>query len=415
MQSKICPHCGASLPSEALFCPFCARSLQKKQALKPPRPKRKIILGILFTLVIVGLCAFLLYEPEPQVVEGAGQVVYQDRDNVYQITVSINEGGTLPWAATPYISNSVAPGTGFRYPAQLLIYRNGYDPAIQEEFLEKVLSCTVTATPVEGGQAMQCTTPAPTSEFPKAALVSHIAYNEQSLLNEIRWSFLMENGDTIILTHQIEAIPLQEVNYYPEDYPMETIEDLEQLLEIIYREQDAGTVVNLHLPAVTYDGGLTLNRRSVNLYGTINDDRQTTFAGTVYVKNHEPDPADFSDICFAGTEGVGLEASAGVYLQNCTFTGWDTGLLAVSGGSFILRGCTFENNDVGAKYATDWYSYFSGDFPGCTFRGNSIGFWLKELPTDSTLTFQDSVFADNGINLQNDAGHSIDLSETTYQ
>lgn len=415
MQNKLCSHCGASLPSEALFCPFCARSLQEKRAIRPPRPKRRIILGCFLLLALVGLCAFLLYEPEPQVVEGEGQVVYQDRDGVYQITVSINESGSLPWAATPYVSNSVAPGTSFRYPAQMLIYRNGYDPAIQEEFLEKVLICTVTATPVEGGQAMQCTTPAPDSSFPAAALVSHIAYNGQSLLNEIRWTFLMENGDTIYLTHQIETPQLQESHYYPEDAPMETIQDLERLLETIYREHDIGTVVNIHLPAVTYDGGLTLSRRAINFYGTVKDDRQTTFTGTFYVQTHAPAPANFEDICFAGTEGLGLEAAAGVYLCNCTFRGWDTGLRAVSGGSFILRGCVFEDNKVGAQYATDTYSYFSPEFPHCIFRKNGIGFWIKELPSDGALVFTDSVFEDNDINIQNDTNLALDLSDTTFE
>ncbi|MCI8740675.1 MAG: zinc-ribbon domain-containing protein, partial [Oscillibacter sp.] len=36
MMMKACPHCGASLPTEASFCPSCAKSIQPRTEVIPP-------------------------------------------------------------------------------------------------------------------------------------------------------------------------------------------------------------------------------------------------------------------------------------------------------------------------------------------------------------------------------------------
>ena len=59
-------------------------------------PKKKIIFFSVTILLLLVLLGAVLYEPEPITLTGEGQVVYQDRDGVYQLTVSINEGGDLP-------------------------------------------------------------------------------------------------------------------------------------------------------------------------------------------------------------------------------------------------------------------------------------------------------------------------------
>ena len=119
-----------------------------------------------------------------------------------------------------------------------MIYRNGYDPDLQQEFLSKIASCTVIATPLDGGTPMECSVPAPHKEFPAAARVSHITYYATSLRNQISWNILMQNGDSITLTHIIDARPLETVHIYPDEAPMQDSEQLNALLETIYQQVD---------------------------------------------------------------------------------------------------------------------------------------------------------------------------------
>ena len=35
-KQKVCPHCGAALPEEAAFCPYCAQTVNRRSHLKAP-------------------------------------------------------------------------------------------------------------------------------------------------------------------------------------------------------------------------------------------------------------------------------------------------------------------------------------------------------------------------------------------
>ena len=45
---RTCPYCGAELPEEASFCPFCARSVNQRQNVSPPSVRwRKNLLPLI--------------------------------------------------------------------------------------------------------------------------------------------------------------------------------------------------------------------------------------------------------------------------------------------------------------------------------------------------------------------------------
>ena len=414
--SKPCIRCGTQLPDAASFCPSCATPQTARERVCGPRLWRKKVLIVAGALMIVITAGLILYQPPAQQLEGVGQVVYQDGKDIYQITVCINPGETeQPWAATPEVSTTLDPAASFRYPAQLMIYRNGYDPDLQQEFLSKIASCTTIATPLDGGTPMECSVPAPHKDFPEAAMVSHITYYATSLRNQISWNILMQNGDSITLTHIIDARPLETVHIYPNEAPMQDSEQLNALLETIYQQVDPLTIVYLHLPPVTYQKPLHLDRRTVNLIGSSDIDGQTTFTKGIVINTREPSMVCIENIRFSGDGGLGIETHFGVGIKGCSFTGWDVGLYAGNGGSAGLDDCIFEENQIGFKFDTSHYSYFKGNFNGCLFSNNGIGFWSARLPGNNTLSFPQTIFRGNGVDVQNDSGHELDFSETVFE
>ena len=61
--NRTCPHCGAPLPEEAVFCPSCANSINRREEPKPPkRIARRLVWGcasaVLIAAVLIGLWAW---------------------------------------------------------------------------------------------------------------------------------------------------------------------------------------------------------------------------------------------------------------------------------------------------------------------------------------------------------------------
>ena len=78
-RNQRCPRCGAALPEEASFCPFCAGSINRRTAVEPPSLRgRRVLRALLFSAVLAAavLAVFLL--TRPRVYDGVGEVVYTD-------------------------------------------------------------------------------------------------------------------------------------------------------------------------------------------------------------------------------------------------------------------------------------------------------------------------------------------------
>ena len=63
--TRPCPVCGASLPWEASFCPYCMEALRPRREAKAPvrrwlRPLRRVL--FLLVLAALAAAAFLLYQ-----------------------------------------------------------------------------------------------------------------------------------------------------------------------------------------------------------------------------------------------------------------------------------------------------------------------------------------------------------------
>ena len=153
---------------------------------------------------------------------------------------------------------------------------------------------------------------------------------------------------------------------------METMGELQAMVDHIESTVDLPTVVNLYLPPVTYEGDLVVEERSINLYGTTAGGRRTTFTGSLRLDVDSNQLITYlQGIDFRGSgQGIAVSAAARVWAEDCAFTGWQTGLLGYGGAWVNAIDCQFEDNEVG-------------------FHFNSTG------QSANDYLFNDNVFADN--------------------
>ena len=140
---------------------------------------------------------------------------------------------------------------------------------------------------------------------------------------DVIWTIYLKNGDTLRLHHTVKITRIPVVTLTENDYPMATIDDLNALLDTLAHEADRKSVYILQLPAVTYEGGLTMKNFCCDLIGS---ESGTTFTGTVTVATRGIHPSNITNVRFVGDgTGIGLSASEGAFLHRCTFENWEIG------------------------------------------------------------------------------------------
>ena len=405
-----CPWCGGDLPSNASFCPHCAQLVRPRREAAVPNPlRKKVLLGLLALAVILAVAAGLWLALSPKTYDGFGEVRYRD----WQILLSQTSDRFTP---SPTVSAQGEPEGQYRMPARLFVNgRDGQDAS--ETFLEEVEAVSAAFTGQEDSPSpMVCSQPAYNEGVPECPLISLIDFTGESGTAELVWTFQMKNGDTIHLRQTYEIIPIPVYDYYPEEYPMDTAEELQTLIDSIggqFGNDEA--IINLHLPPVTYEDGITLQDQSMNLHGSADaDGNRTTFTGPVQVLTHYGAITYFYDMDFVGDgSGNGLSGSASFRATGCTFTGWDTGVLAYGTSWANVIGCTFRYNNIGFRFDSSGEYANHSMFNDNVFVGNGVAVRLDNVPTDITLDFQGSVFRDNGNFLENRCDQPLDLSQTT--
>ena len=105
---------------------------------------------------------------------------------------------------------------------------------------------------------------------------------------DVIWTIYLKNGDTLRLHHTVKITRIPVVTLTENDYPMATVDDLNALLDTLAHEADRKAVYILQLPAVTYEGGLTVKnfccergRHDVHRHGDDRDARHSP------LKHHE--------------------------------------------------------------------------------------------------------------------------------
>lgn len=417
---KNCPHCGAALPEEAAFCPRCAQSVNKRtQARAPmPFPWRKVLRVAVPLLVVLGLLLGWRVATRPKTYDdgGSATAAYTDKDGSYQLLLGWRGGPDKP---APELHQDAEAGGQYRFPACLYVHDTGSSTAAHT-FMQRVERVTAQFDfPGDQCEYITYTDPAPNGNCPEAAVVSYIdfqVWEDQSAVGT--WTVTMKNGDQITLHQTLNVKVIQTLDYYPEDWAMGTTEELQALIDEIGETTDPSDVVNIHLPAGTYDGDLTIGKRPVNLLGSTEGEGRTVFTGTLRITTEAYGWInEIQDVDFAGArrEGIGVTAAARVHMLNCTFTGWKTAVL-VHGHSWVnLRYCEFTDNEVAFHFSAPESRVSHSVFDGNRFTENGTAILWEGGTVGVSVSFPESLFSHNGTDIDNRSGQMFDLSQALFE
>ena len=415
--TKICPSCGAVLPGNASFCPHCTRDIHTRRSVQIPvrrwlRPLRWTVALAAFLLLATVLYALFT----PDVYDAWGELTYTADGNPYHLVLTFRNDPT----PEPECTVQVEEGEHYERSSKLFITHvdTGVDAGRMfgqqiESTYVRLLQPGDSPSPVTWEQPKYQATPAV-----EGLMRSLLSFTDRSLGPvEVEWTLQMKNGDTIRLHQELIFEPVETLDLYPEDYPMDTIEDLRALVDRIEAQVPLPTVVNLHLPPVWYEGGLTLDGRPICLYGSVDgQNRRTAFLGPVAVTPEHGSRSIVENVEFRGNgAGTGLTVEADGRIRNCGFYGWETGLLVGGVHWADPVGCWFEDNGVGFRFdsAGDYFNY--NKFEDNTFLRNEIAVDLVRVPRAKEINFRNCLFSGNGGNIRNPSDYPIDISYATFE
>ncbi len=412
---KTCIYCGAELPDTANLCPECGKVQTEAVRETMPRPWRRKLLTVLAALLALALCFLgvrLYHAPKTYIAEG-GEIEYTDGGSRYKLFVSWKSAGATQNAGTVEKTDRIAELDQGLAPAQLYAFdmeRGVNDPG---EFEKKLSSVRLEAVPDGSSEPVEIIGPYQSGDFPYSVRMADIGYTAFSSSNDLVWTLSMKNGDTVVLRQHLTVEKQKTAVYTADEWPMNSMEELQALLQHIEENESPDTVVTVHLPAVTYEGGLHFDTRSYHLVGSTRGEARTTFTRGTTVSLRKPQIAEFENICFRGSgTGTGLSASEGVILTDCLFSGWEVGAEARDGSWIAAFGTTFEENGIGLQFNSANSSMVYPNYQLDHFLNNGIGISLLRVPNTVEIKFEECVFSGNGTDIENPAGHPVNTESS---
>lgn len=415
-QDKKCPYCSRGLPEDAVFCPYCTRIINRRTAVKPLLPWRQLLLIVLALLAVPAAAAVFWYGSRARVYdEGGAELLYSLNGTEYRILVGwMND----PFYGAETVYQPVAEqDIPYTFPQCLFINDPASGSNLKDEFMAQVERADAQFVRTEDGKyPWTCDKPTPRPDYtPEAALTASIHFSAWSGEGDLVWELEMKNGDLLRLHQKLIAQPYQVLRFTPEDTPMSTIEELQALMDSIPdRLTTRFDAVEIELPPVRYEGGLRTELSNLTLYGSEDEaGNRTTFTGTVQLACPNRGMSYFHDIDFLGSgEGIGVSASARLHLTGCRTAGWRTGVLAYGEYTWVnLQDCVVEDNEIGFHFNAAGTNVSHTIYDGNLFRHNGTAVLLESIPTDVSLSFPGTRFEDNGTDIDNRCGQSVELDE----
>lgn len=175
MEWKNCPCCGARLPEEISFCPHCAKSVNNRKEIHPPRRLSRqtvCVLLIFLAVLVLALAAWRCTQPGVYDDGGAATVTYTDRDGSYQLLLG---WGNDPYTPAPKVYQEAELDGEYRFPMCLFVHHTGSDANAANSFMNKVESVTAQFGPADDPEGyITYTAPAPHGYCPEAMAVSFV-------------------------------------------------------------------------------------------------------------------------------------------------------------------------------------------------------------------------------------------------
>ena len=430
---KKCPRCGAPLAQDASFCPRCTATLAQRRVIALPRAGHRRSRWLLLAAVIAAAAAVVLWlsrpgDTPPEDTAGkedaaqaaadpylaACQTYYTGADgreyHVFTAVTPSIEGRTDP---VGYRSELIPAGGTVDFPATVMVEDAVTQDYAAEDFAALLDSWDVSVTAPEGVSRVKLWDAEEETPESPALLYRRLRADPTCTHNEVVWTLRMKSGDVLHLTMTVEFEEQQALRITPEDAPLETVQELQALLDRLAQEYDADTSITVELPDVTYDAPVSVGC-AVTLKGS-----GTAFAAPVTVTPLSDTErchayVRFSEVSFEGDGGgTGVTARAPTYLENCRVTGWDVGALAVNGGWVYLHGGYIGGNGVGARYDSAYSSSYTYTIRRIDFVNNGTALELLCMPPNSYAALNDCRFRGNGTDVYNPGGYRIEVNNGT--
>lgn len=418
--TKLCPNCGASLPAEATFCPHCAKSINTRKTVKPPRHvPRKMLRLFLWLLLAALLCGGVYLATKPQKIDGLGEVNYTDKDGSYQLLVNVSSDRYKQMTESRQTA-----GDEERYRFPLRLYINHKDSGADSGgiFLQKVQSTEIEVEQADGSKRpVTATEPQADATFPDAAQVSYIDFSRESPEQaQLIWKLHMKNGDLLRIRFNLFITPTKTYNFNTDNADLSDAASLQALIDRLAEDPSINSedTINIYLPPVTYKEPIVLRGRSFNLYGTEKDGQRSTFAAGIQQLFSEKTQGItyLTDLDFTGDgSGVALSTANRSWMKNCRFTNWKTAILSFGRSWVNTTNCTFTGNGIGLYYNSADGSPADTRFTENTFTDNQTAVLLEEVPSDIKMDFTDSKFQNNDTDIDNRCNQPLELSKAVFQ
>ena len=355
-------------------------------------------------------------DPAPDPYLAACQTYYTDADgreyHLFTAMTPAPQGSTEP---VGYHSELIPANDGASVdcPATVIAEDAVTQEYVQGDFIALLDSWEVTVNAPEGVGRVTLREAQVEAENSPALLYRRLRADPTCTHNEVVWTLYMKNGDEIQLTMTVEFEEQTTLYFGQQDAPLETAQELQELLDRLAEEYDADTSITVELPDVTYDAPVSVGC-AVTLKGS-----GTTFAAPVTVTPLSDTErchayVRFSEVSFEGDgSGTGVTARAPTYLENCRVTGWDVGALAVNGGWVYLHGGYIGGNGVGARYDSAYSNSYTYTIRRIDFLNNTTALELLCLPPNSYAALDDCRFRGNGTDVYNPGGYRIEVNNGT--